>query len=380
MSDRGFVPSASKPPQYHDTSSTAGIMWTVSLCLLPAAGWGIFVFGVPALTVLAVSVLSAVLCEAIVARIARRSTLGDGSAVLGGLLVGMTMPPAVPLFVPIVASAFGMLVVKWSFGGLGGNWMNPALAGRVFVSFSWPGAMASWTMPRTLPVVDGFTAATPLGIVKAADSGAPNGPLALLRDVGYPISELDAGITGWLNAQVLGSLGINLPAGYVDLFVGNLPGSIGGGSALLLLLGAVVLFARRIVTWHIPTALFFSFSLCTWVFGGLRSGAGFFSGDVLFAVSTGGLLLAAFFMATDPVTTPLTKDGMLVFGAGAGIVAFVLRTFGQFPESIALAIILMNVVVPFIDRTMRPHRFGVSRHRRARSRQDAAIQEVRSAS
>ena len=231
MSDHKFVPSPSRPPQYHDSSSTAGIMWTVTFCLLPAAGWGVYVFGMPALLVLAASVLSAMLCETVAARIARRSTLGDGSAVLGGLLVGMTMPPAVPLFVPIVASAFGMLVVKWSFGGLGGNWMNPALAGRVFVAFSWPASMASWIMPRTLPAPDGWTAATPLEIVRAARPGASDGPLALLRNAGYPISELDAGMTGWLNAYVLGPIGVNLPSGYVDLIVGNLPGSIGGGSA-----------------------------------------------------------------------------------------------------------------------------------------------------
>jgi Na+-translocating ferredoxin:NAD+ oxidoreductase subunit D len=355
-------------------------MWSVTLCLLPAAAWGVFVFGMPALLVLGASVLSAVACEAVAARVARRSTLLDGSAVLCGLLVGMTMPPAVPLLVPIVASGFAMVVVKWSFGGLGGNWMNPALAGRVFAAFSWPGVMASWVAPRTLAVLDGSTAATPLELIKAAQHGAPNGPIALLRGAGYPVSPFDAGVTDWLNAYLLGPFGANMPSGYVDLFVGNMAGSIGGGSALLLLLGAVVLFARRIITWHIPTAYLCSFAVFTWMFGGVASGAGYFSGDVLFSLFTGGLLLAAFFMATDPVTTPLTRGGMVVFGAGAGIMTFILRTFGQFPESIALAIIAMNVAVPFIDRTLRPHRFGISRRSRAQRRPPEVTQEVRNVS
>ena len=336
-------------------------MWTVTLCLLPAAGWGVYLFGPDAFMVLAASVLSAVITEALAARLAGRATLRDGSAVLTGLLLGMTMPPAVPLFVPVVAAAFAMLVVKWSFGGLGTNWMNPVLAGRVFAAFSWPVSMANWVVPRTFAEADGVAAATPLGIIRTAEAGTRVGPIVFLQDAGYPLSGIDLGATSWINARLLAPLGIYIPPGYVDLFVGNTAGSIGEGSALLLLVGTVVLFARRIITWHIPAAFFLTFALCTWVFGGLYAGMGLFAGDVLFAVFTGGFILAAFYMATDPVTSPLTGAGMLLYGAGAGLLTFVLRAYGRFPESIASAIIVMNILVPLIDRAIRPRRFGIGR-------------------
>jgi electron transport complex protein RnfD len=339
-------------------------MWTVFFCLLPAAGWGVYVFGVRALAVLLTAVLSAVVAEAIAARMVGRRTIHDGSAAVAGLLVGMTMPPAVPIAIPAVASAFAMLVVKWSFGGLGTNWMNPALAGRVFVFFSWTGPMQRWVMPGTLPVPDGFSTATPLGIAKAAQNGTniAGGPLAILREAGYPVSPLDTTVTEWLNANVLEPLGIDLPSGYVDPFLGNVPGSIGEVSAALLLLGTVVLFARRIIRWEIPTAYFLSFAVLTRLFGGLPYGQELLTGDVLFATLTGGLILAVFFMATDTVTSPLTATGKVIYGAGAGFLTFVLRMYGQFPEAVALAIILMNVFVPLINRVSQPRRFGLSRH------------------
>ncbi|MFW6293258.1 MAG: RnfABCDGE type electron transport complex subunit D, partial [Spirochaetota bacterium] len=164
----------------------------MTFCLLPAAAWGVYVFGHRALAVLAVSILSAVLAEAVGAHLLGRRTLRDGSAVLAGLLIGMSMPPTVPYFIPAAASGFAMLVVKWSFGGLGSNWMNPALAGRVFVFFSWTGHMSTWTLPRTLAAggSDAMTSATPLGLVKAAEraGSATGSPMAMLREAGYPVS------------------------------------------------------------------------------------------------------------------------------------------------------------------------------------------------
>lgn len=363
MSDSRIALVASDPPQYHDRSSTTRIMWIVTLCLLPGAGWGVYLYGTRAALVLAAAILSAVVFEAAAARLASRVTLRDGSAVLCGLLIGMSLSPAVPLFIPVVASAFAMFVVKWSFGGLGGNWMNPALAGRVFVAFSWPGAMTTWPAPRTLDLVDGLAGATPLSLVKATAPERAQAPIAVLRDAGYPVSAFDTEVTSWLNVNVLGPAGVNLPTGYVDLFVGNVAGSIGEASALLLLAGTIFLFARRIITWHVPAAFFVTFAVCTRVFGGLTAGLGLFEGDVLFSVLTGGFVLASFYMATDPVTSPLTGGGMLIYGSVAGIIAFVLRAYGQFPESVALAIILVNAVVPLIDRLCRPRRFG---HREVR--------------
>lgn len=367
MSDQVQITSS---PQYHDRLSTAGIMWTVCACLVPATAWGVYVFGLRALWVVIASIAAAVASEYLAGLLLKRFTLADGSAVLTGLLVGMNMPPAVPFYIPVIASVFAIVVVKWTFGGLGSNWMNPALAGRVFVFFSWTGPMTTWTMPRTLPVLDGFTSATYLGVVKTGvteSAGATGGPLALLERVGFPHSNLDTGVTDWLNSVILEPLGIELPFGYIDPFIGNIPGSIGEISALLLLLGAVYLFARKIITWEIPATYFLSFGLLTWIFGGLIHGGGAFTGDVLFHALSGGLILAIFFMATDMATSPMTRKGLLIYGAGAGFLTFLIRTYGSFPEGASLAIILMNVFVPLINRATRPSRFGVRKVEEAES-------------
>jgi electron transport complex protein RnfD len=343
-------------------------MWTVTACLLPAAVWGVYVFGLRALWVMLASTAAAVLSEYLVGLPLRKFTLGDGSAVLTGLLVGMNMPPAVPVYIPVIASVFAIVVVKWTFGGLGSNWMNPALAGRVFVFFSWTRHMTTWTMPRTLPAVDGFTSATYLGVVKtgvAEATGATGGPMAILSQSGFPHSRIDTTVTDWLNAAVLQPLGIDLPYGYVDPFVGNIPGSIGEVSALLLMIGAVVLFAKKIITWEVPATYFLTFGLLTWVFGGNVHGMGAFSGDVLFHVLSGGFMLAVFFMATDMATSPITRRGLLIYGAGVGFLTFLIRTYGSFPEGASLAIILMNVFVPLINRVTQPERFGVKKRKEA---------------
>jgi electron transport complex protein RnfD len=345
-------------------------MWTVSACLIPAAGWGVYVFGLRALWVVMASIAAAVVSEYLAGLPLKRFTLADGSAVLTGLLVGMNMPPAVPFYIPVIASVFAIIVVKWTFGGLGSNWMNPALAGRVFVFFSWTRQMTSWTMPSTLPVVDGLSSATYLGIVKTGlseSTGTTGGPLALLERSGFPHSNLDTVATDWVNSAILEPLGISLPFGYVDPFIGNIPGSIGEISALLLLLGSIYLFAKRIITWEIPVTYFLSFGLLTWVFGGMVHGSGAFTGDVLFHALSGGFLLAIFFMATDMATSPITRRGLLIYGTGVGFLTFLIRTYGSFPEGASLAIILMNIFVPLIDRATRPSRFGVRKAQEAES-------------
>ena len=348
-------------PQFHDSATTANIMWAVTACLVPAAAWGVYVFGLSALVVLLVSVASCVVFELLLAKIFNRFTIGDGSAVLTGLLIGMNMPPALPLYIPVAASAFAIGVVKWTFGGLGGNWMNPALAGRAFVFFSWTGDMTRWQLPRTLPAVDAIGSATPLGFVKtslAGGSEAAAGPIDLMRGAGYPVSVTDSAVTEWLNGNLLNPLGIEMPTGYIDPFLGNIPGCIGEVSAALLLLGSIYLIAKRIVPWEIPTAYFVSFGLLVWVFGGTRFGLGPFQGDVLFHMFTGGFMLGAFYMATDMVTTPFTTRGMLIFGVGVGLLTFLIRFFGSFPEGVSLAVLLMNIFVPIINRYTKPKRFG----------------------
>jgi electron transport complex protein RnfD len=338
------------------------MMWAVVVCLLPAALWGTFLFGVHAAAVLFVSIATAVLAELVVAFSVGRNTLSDGSAVLTGLLLGMSMPPGVPLFIPVLASVFAIVVVKWTFGGLGKNWMNPALAGRVFVFFSWTGPMTNWQMPRLFQGgADAVSGATILGLLR---HGVEEGETivsasAYLRSQGFSVSDLDRQVTAWLNERVLEPLNVFLPQGYVDPFIGIVPGSIGETSALLLLLGTLYLWFRRILRWEVSLGFFGGFSLFTWVFGGLVYGSGWFSGDVLLHVLSGGFLLVMFYMANDPVTRPMTKGGMLVYGIGAGILTFALRFFGSFPEGVALAVLLMNVATPLIDRFTRPRLFGM---------------------
>jgi electron transport complex protein RnfD len=292
--------------------------------------------------------------------VTKRFTIHDGSAVLTGLLIAFNVPPAVPLYIPVIASVFAIAVVKWSFGGLGSNWMNPALAGRVFVFFSWTGQMTNWTTPRT---VDAVSSATPLSAVKSGlfnYSGGAGGPMEFLSESGYTRTAFDGRVTEFLR-RIFEPLGANIEPGYGDMFFGNIPGCIGEVSAFLLLLGAIYLFARKIISWHVPVAYVATFGILVWIFGGSRFGAGAFSGNVVFHLFTGGLILGAFYMATDMVTSPLTGKGLLIFGVGCGFLTFLIRFFGSFPEGVSLAIILMNVFVPLINRYTGPKRFGVSK-------------------
>jgi H+/Na+-translocating ferredoxin:NAD+ oxidoreductase subunit D len=329
--------TVSSSPQIHSADSTAKIMWTVVLSLLPAGIWGVYAFGLTALIVILVSIAAAVASEALLGIFDKKMTIGDGSAVLTGLLVGYNMPPELPLFIPAIASVFAIVVVKWSFGGLGANWMNPALAGRVFVFFSWTGSMTKWLLP-SMGGADAVTGPTPLGSLKSAyfaTSLNVSGPLEFLQSEGLPVT-------------------------YKDLFLGNIPGSIGEISALLLLLGGLFLLFRKIITWHVPVTYIGSFALLIWIFGGLRMDTGFFSGDVLFHTLSGGLMLGALFMATDMATTPLTDRGSIIFGLGCGFLTFMIRIYGSLPEAVSLSIIVMNMFVPVIDRYTKIKRFGKS--------------------
>jgi len=347
-------------PQVHQGDTTARIMWTVSACLLPAGIWGVYVFGFRALLVICVSLAAALAGEALAAKLMHRSTLADGSAFVTGLLVAYNMPPDVPLYIPVVASLFGIVVIKWCFGGLGCNWMNPALGGRVFVFFSWTGGMTTWRFPSTMNAADTVSGASPLGFVKTGLTnlqGSVTGAADIMKTAGYPVSSMDAAVSSWFSE----TLGISLKSGYTDLFVGNIPGCIGEVSALFLLLGAIYLFIKKIITWEVPIMYLGTFALLIWIFGGTAYGQGFFSGEVVFHLFSGGLMLGALYMATDMVTSPVTRTGMIIFGAGCGFLTFLIRQYGSFPEGVSLAIIFMNILVPMINRFTQPKRFGVAR-------------------
>lgn len=341
----------STSPHFHSGASTKNIMFSVAAALAPACIWGVAVFGLRALLVLLVSVFTAMLTEYLLGKVSKEFTLWDGSALVTGMLIGMNMSPTIPLFIPVLASFFAIAVAKWTFGGLGANWANPAIAGRIFVFFSFSAAMSSFKLPYALAKVDAVSGATPLSLVKTVVTskdalGATS--LKILADNGYGISAF---------AQKIQNL-TGISGYHIDAFVGNIPGCIGEVSKLLLIAGGIYLLCRKIITWHIPVAFLGSYAVLTWVFGGIPNGLGFFNGEVIANLFRGGLILGAIFMATDMVTSPITYKGMIIFGVGCGFFTFLFRTFGSLPEATSVAILIMNIATPTINRFCIPKKFG----------------------
>ncbi|HKL59431.1 MAG TPA: RnfABCDGE type electron transport complex subunit D [Sphaerochaeta sp.] len=355
--------TVSSSPHIHAKADTASIMWSVSLALAPAALWGVYAFGLRSLLVLGFSIVTAMLCEYLLGRMSKESTLWDGSAFLTGLLVGVNMSPSVPLYIPCVASAFAIFVAKWTFGGLGANWVNPALAGRVFVFFSFTTPMSSYKLPRSLASLapDSLSSATPLSFTKTAIASGQLGldPNALLSQGGYPATSFAQSI-----ASVTG-----FSAYSIDSFLGNVGGCIGEVSALLLLVGGTYMLIRKIITWHVPLTYLGSVGLLSWIFGGIPSELGLFSGSFFPPIFSGGLMLGALFMATDYVTSPITHKGQIIFGLGCGFFTFLFRFFGSMPEAVSVSILLMNIVTPTIDRYIVPRKFGDTREFRKQQKE-----------
>ncbi len=361
MSEQKTLVVASSP-QIRHRDTTAQIMLHVCIALAPAGLWGIYLFGIRSLLVIALSMAASVGVEYLMARMMKQYTLADGSAALTGLLIGLNMPPNVPLYIPIAASVFAIAIVKWAFGGLGANWMNPALAGRAFVFFSWTAGMNAWKMPRTWAAADAASSATPLGTAKTGlmdVAGEGSTALSYLSEIGYTSSNAAQGFSDWVS-----SFGLSLSPYTTDLFLGLVPGSIGEVSALLLIIGGIYLLAKRIITWEIPATYIVSFGLLVWIFEGTLYGRGMFTGSVGFHLFSGGLMLGAIFMATDMVTSPISRTGMIIYGVGAGALTFLIRIYGSLPEGVSLAIIIMNIFVPMIDRYIQPKPFGVVKTKR----------------
>jgi electron transport complex protein RnfD len=302
----------SPAPHLRGKKSVSRIMWLVALSLAPAGAAGVYLFGAAALRVIAVGVISALLSEAACQRLAGQKVgILDGSAFLTGLLLAYNLPAAAPLWMPAAGAAFAVLIAKQAFGGLGQNIFNPAFCGRVFLMACWPKQMTAFTAP-----FDAVTSATPLTALKE----------------------------GKLFSQ----------PGYMDLFLGRHAGCIGEVCVLALLLGAAFLFLRGYISWHIPLAYLAATGLITYTFGP----RGLFSGDWLFHLLSGGLILGAFFMATDYVTSPLTRRGQVIFGLGCGILTAVIRLWGGYPEGVSYAILMMNAAVPMIDRYTKSRVYG----------------------
>jgi len=321
-------------PHIRYGESVPSIMLAVVIALIPAFAASMFFFGLNALVLTATCIVSSLLTEWVIVRflLKRPNTLGDFSALVTGILLAFNLPPDLPPWMAALGSIFAIGVVKWAFGGLGNNFINPALAGRAFLLASYAARMTSWSPTRYGSwygaSVDGITGATPL---EALSRVAPAGKLSVLQ----------------------------FQEAIPNLFIGNVAGCIGETSAAALLLGAAFLWYRRIIGFRIPLIYIGTVFVLFWVFNGTGD---YFNAAAmtvpLYHVLAGGLILGALYMATDMVTSPITPVGRVVFAIGCGLLTFVIRKFGGYPEGVSYSILLMNLAVPLIDRYTRPRIYG----------------------
>ncbi|QGU95806.1 RnfABCDGE type electron transport complex subunit D [Clostridium bovifaecis] len=303
--------TVSSSPHIRDNNSVQSIMRDVIIALLPATAAGIYYFKLNAFLVVLTAVIACVASELVWCKATKSpNTTKDLSAVVTGLLLAFNVPPTLPLWMVVVGSVFTMVVVKALFGGIGQNIVNPALAGRAFLLASYPVAMTTWTNP-----VDGVTGATPLAILKGAEA-----------------------------------TGATLPS-ISQAFLGQVGGCIGETSALALLIGFAYLLYRRVITWHIPVVYIGTVFVLGMIMGRSPLGG-------VYEIMAGGLMLGAIFMATDYTTSPMTTKGQIVFALGCGILTSVIRQFGGYPEGVSYSILIMNLIVPLIDRKFKPRVFG----------------------
>lgn len=319
-------------PHISGEYSTRTLMTGVLIALAPAFLLSVWFFGYSAFIVTAVAVAACMLTEYLVQRFILKvpSTLSDGSAAVTGVLLAFNIPSNLPVWMIIIGSVVAIGIAKLTFGGLGNNFMNPALVGRVFMLISFPVQMTSWPLPKgfSTSYLDATTGATPLGMVK---EGVKAG-----EQVG----------------QIMHSAG--MPS-YTDLFIGKMGGSMGEVAAVALILGFLYLLWKRIITWHIPVVIVATVALFTGILWQINPAR---YADPLFHVLSGGLLLGAIFMATDYVTSPMTKSGAVVYAIGIGVLTVLIRVWGAYPEGVSFAILIMNAFTPLINRYFKPKRFG----------------------
>ena len=308
--------NVSSSPHVRCGVSTKNLMYDVAIAMLPATIWGVMQFGIYSLIVVVATVLSCVLSEYLFETLMHKPvTISDGSALVTGMILGLNMPPAIPLWMPILGGVFAIIVVKQLYGGLGQNWMNPALAARCFMLISFAQAMTKFTDP----VTDAVASATPLAAIKAGDT--------------YDLAAM---------------------------FIGKIPGTIGEVSVIALLIGAAYLLVKKVITIRIPAAYILSFAVFAFIFGQHNINY------VLAEVCGGGLIFGAFFMATDYVTSPTTTKGKLVFGIGLGIITCAIRFLGRMNEGVSFAILLMNLMVPYIEVLTRQDRLGIAKVKKSK--------------
>lgn len=298
----------SAAPHVHAKDSTATLMLDVIAALMPCVVAGIWLFGYRAAIVVAVSVAACVLTELVCQKIAKKPIrINDLSAVVTGIILALNLPSTAPWWMILIGAIIAIGLVKQLFGGIGDNFLNPALTARAVLLASWPARMTATNTASAYPLpFDTVTSATVL----------------------TPETTLNTTM--------------------VDMLVGRIPGTIGEVCKVAILLGLVYLLIRRTITWHIPVVMVGTFMLSAWAFGL----------DPIHAVLSGGILFGAVFMATDYVTSPMTKWGQVIYAAGAGLIVALIRTFGSYPEGVTYAILFMNVVTPLIDRAVKPRIYG----------------------
>jgi electron transport complex protein RnfD len=317
----------SSSPHIQSNETISRIMWSVVICLIPALIGSVYLFGFKTLIVTCSSIASAISFE-VLAQLFwhRKITITDGSAVITGILVAFNLPPNVPIWIPIIGSGFAIVIVKQIFGGLGHNFVNPALAARAFLMVSWPKLMTTnWLAPRFghLAGYDAVTQATPLSIAKNLGT-----------------SEIFQSLNSWPVIK--------------NLIIGFRGGCIGETSAILLLCGATYLIIKGYLKYRIPLAYIGTVLVLSFIFFIAKLSPL----SPIFHLFAGGLILGAFFMATDYVTTPMTVKGQWIFGIGCGIITMLIRLWGGYPEGVSYSILLMNVATPLIDRYTKPKVFG----------------------
>ena len=318
---------ATSNPHIRSNETTRSIMLDVIIAMLPALAFAIFNFGLRALTLTAVSVVGCIFWEWLYRKLMKKpQSIGDLSCVVTGMLLAFVCPVHMPYWMIIIGDFFAIVVVKQLFGGIGKNFLNPALAGRAVLLASYAGTMTSWVDPAAGKAAiigsnaDVVTTATPLAIMKTGDF-----------------------------AELMATYGVD------KMFIGQIPGSLGEVSAVALLIGGAYLIWRKVINWQTPVAYIATVAVLTFLFPKQGSGLEW----MLYSIFGGGLFLGAFFMATDYATSPVTKKGQLIFGIGCGLFTVLIRYFGSYNEGVCYSIMVMNLLVALIDKYTKPTRFGV---------------------
>lgn len=328
MSSQPYIVSAS--PHVHSARTSAALMYDVVIALVPAFLVSLYVFGINALIATATAVISCILFEYLIQKYLLKTavTIGDGAALITGILLAFNLPAGIPVWMIVIGSLVAIGVAKLSFGGLGYNIFNPALVGRVFLLVSFPVEMTLWptAVENNTTIVDAVTGATTLGLIK----------------------------DGLQFGQTMTEISTQIPS-TTDMFLGITSGSLGEMSAIALLLGGLYLIGRKVISWHIPVTVLATIAFMTGIFWWIDPEV---YADPLIHVLAGGAILGAFYMATDLVTSPVTKKGMVIFALGIGVITVVIRLWGSYPEGISFAILIMNAFVPLINSYFKPRRFG----------------------